>query len=44
MPAAYTSTQKSAISEFTGVTQSDKSNAAKLLKQYGWNVGAAVNA
>ncbi|KAK5122126.1 hypothetical protein LTR85_004372 [Meristemomyces frigidus] len=41
---AYTSQQRSAISEFTGVTQSDKSGAAKLLKQYNWNVGAAVNA
>ncbi|KAK4541014.1 hypothetical protein LTR36_008383 [Oleoguttula mirabilis] len=41
---AYTSQQKSSISEFTGVTQADKSSAAKLLKQYNWNVGAAVNA
>lgn len=44
MPPAYTSTQKSAISEFTGVTQADKSSAAKMLKQHNWNVGAAVNA
>lgn len=44
MPASYNSTQKSAISEFTGVTQSDKNSAAKVLKQHNWNVAAAVNA
>ncbi|KAK4632097.1 Defective in cullin neddylation protein 1 [Fulvia fulva] len=43
MPPAYTSSQKSAIAEFSNVTQADKSTAAKLLKQHSWNVGAAVN-
>ena len=44
MPAAYNNSQKAAISEFTGVTQSDKTSAGKLLRQYNWNVGAAINA
>ncbi|KAK3680151.1 Scaffold-type E3 ligase [Recurvomyces mirabilis] len=44
MPSSYTSQQKTAISEFTGVTQADKSSAAKLLKQFHWNVPSAVNA
>lgn len=44
MPAAYTSQQKNAIAEFVGVTQSDKSTAAKILKQHNWQTGAAVNA
>jgi DCN1-like protein 1/2 len=44
MPSVHTPQQKSAISEFISVTQSDKSSAAKVLKQYQWNVGAAVNA
>lgn len=43
MPSAMTSQQRNAVSEFTGVTQADKSSAAKILKQYGWNVSAAVN-
>jgi len=44
MPAAYTSAQKLAISEYTSVTQSDKSAAAKVLKQHNWDVSSAVNA
>ncbi|KAK1052051.1 Scaffold-type E3 ligase [Friedmanniomyces endolithicus] len=44
MPAIYSSTQKAAITEFTSVTQVDKSSAAKLLKQHNWNASAAVNA
>lgn len=44
MPASYNTQQKGAISEFTGVTQSDKTNATKLLKQHNWNVQAAINA
>ena len=44
MPVTYTSAQKTAISEVTGVTQSDKNAAAKLLKLHNWNVSAAVNA
>ena len=44
MPGPYSSTQKSAINEFIGVTQSDKNTAGKMLKQHNWNVGAAVNA
>jgi len=43
MPAAYTAQQKSAISEFTSVTQSDKTTAAKILRQHNWNVGGAIN-
>lgn len=43
MPPAYTSQQKAAIIEFVSVTQSDKTSAAKVLKQANWNVGAAVN-
>ncbi|KAK3703916.1 Scaffold-type E3 ligase [Vermiconidia calcicola] len=38
------SQQKSAVSEFTQVTQSDKSTAGKILKQHNWNVAAAINA
>ncbi|KAK1066153.1 Scaffold-type E3 ligase [Friedmanniomyces endolithicus] len=44
MPAIYSSAQKAAITEFTSVTQVDKSSAAKLLKQHNWNASAAVNA
>ena len=44
MPAALTTAQKTAINEFSSVTQGDKTTAAKLLKQYNWNVSAAVNA
>lgn len=44
MPPSYSSAQKSALSEFTQVTQSDKNAASKLLKQHNWNVGAAINA
>ncbi|EMC97902.1 hypothetical protein BAUCODRAFT_86079 [Baudoinia panamericana UAMH 10762] len=43
MPAAYNSQQKAAINEFVTVTQSDKSTAAKILKQHNWNVSAAAN-
>ncbi|SMY21545.1 unnamed protein product [Zymoseptoria tritici ST99CH_1A5] len=41
---ALTSSQKAAVTEFTSVTQADKSTAAKILKQHNWNVGAAANA
>lgn len=44
MPAALTSSQKSAVSEFVSVAQVDKSTAAKILKTHGWDVGAAINA
>ncbi|KAF7197975.1 Defective in cullin neddylation protein 1 [Pseudocercospora fuligena] len=44
MPPAHTAQQKNAISEFVSVTQSDKTTAAKFLKQANWNVGQAVNA
>ncbi|KAK5118954.1 hypothetical protein LTR62_000165 [Meristemomyces frigidus] len=44
MPSTYTAQQKTAISEFTGITQADKSSAAKLLKQFHWDVRSAVNA
>ena len=36
--------ERPAISEFTSVTQADKTTASKLLKQHNWNVGAAANA
>ncbi|KAF2160966.1 hypothetical protein M409DRAFT_37626 [Zasmidium cellare ATCC 36951] len=44
MPPASTPQQRAAVSEFTSVTQADKTTASKLLKQHNWNVGAAVNA
>jgi DCN1-like protein 1/2 len=45
MPSAPSSTQqKGLLAEFMGVTQADKTTAGKLLKQHGWNVGAAINA
>jgi len=44
MPAAYSGPQKTAIGEFTGVTQADKSTAGKFLKQHNWNIAAAINA
>ncbi|KAK4899565.1 Scaffold-type E3 ligase [Elasticomyces elasticus] len=44
MPSMHSSAQKAAISDFTSVTQVDKSTAAKLLKQHNWNASAAVNA
>lgn len=44
MPSPLTTQQKNAVIEYTSITQSDKSSAAKLLKQCNWNVGAAVNA
>ncbi|KAI7019637.1 hypothetical protein KC362_g13953, partial [Hortaea werneckii] len=43
LKTAYTAQQKSAISEFTSVTQSDKTTAAKILRQHNWNVGGAIN-
>lgn len=44
MPSVSSSAQKSAVNEFMGVTQADKSTAGKVLKQHGYNVQAAVNA
>jgi DCN1-like protein 1/2 len=44
MPPAYTSQQKSAISDFTSYTQADKATAAKILKVHNWHVNSAVNA
>lgn len=44
MPSVSSSQQKAAVSEFIGVTQSDKSTASKVLKQHGYNVQAAINA
>ncbi|KAF2723620.1 DUF298-domain-containing protein [Polychaeton citri CBS 116435] len=44
MPGPYTSAQKQSISDFTQFTSGDKNMAAKMLKQHGWNVQAAVNA
>ncbi|GAB7357986.1 hypothetical protein MBLNU230_g0153t1 [Neophaeotheca triangularis] len=43
MPASYTPQQKAAIQQFVGITTADKSSAAKVLRQYNWNVDAAVN-
>ena len=44
MPSVSSSQQKAAVSEFIGITQSDKSTASKVLKQHGYNVQAAINA
>lgn len=44
MPGSYNTAQKSAISEFVSVTQTDKNTAAKVLKQHNWNTSAAVDA
>ncbi|KAI5205246.1 hypothetical protein AUEXF2481DRAFT_9266 [Aureobasidium subglaciale EXF-2481] len=44
MPAAYTSAQKTAIQSFVEVTGTDKTAAARLLKQANWNVQTATNA
>ncbi|CAK4030082.1 defective in cullin neddylation 1 [Lecanosticta acicola] len=41
--AAYTPQQKNCINEFVGVTQTDKTTAARLLKQHNWATGAAIN-
>nr|POF18643.1 defective in cullin neddylation protein 1 [Quercus suber] len=43
MPPAYTSQQRTAISELVAITQGDKTVAAKVLKQHAWNVQAAIN-
>jgi DCN1-like protein 1/2 len=43
MPAAYSAQQRTAIAEFAAVTNSDKSTAAKFLKQHHWNTSAAIN-
>ncbi len=43
MPS-YTATQKTAIGQFTGITNLKDSAAAKLLKSNNWNVQQAVNA
>ncbi|GAB7354151.1 hypothetical protein MBLNU459_g4709t2 [Dothideomycetes sp. NU459] len=44
MPPAYTTQQKTAISQITGATGLDRTAAAKLLKQHGWNIEIAANA
>lgn len=44
MPPVYTTAQKSALNEFTSITQADRTTATKVLKQANWSVGAAVNA
>ncbi|GAB7354150.1 hypothetical protein MBLNU459_g4709t1 [Dothideomycetes sp. NU459] len=41
---AYTTQQKTAISQITGATGLDRTAAAKLLKQHGWNIEIAANA
>lgn len=43
MPPSYTSAQKAAISQYVALTQTDKTTAAKLLKQYNWDVQTAAN-
>ncbi|PNS19296.1 hypothetical protein CAC42_2473 [Sphaceloma murrayae] len=43
MPPSYSSAQKAAIQQYVALTQSDKTTAAKLLKQYNWDVQAAAN-
>lgn len=43
MPPAYSTPQKAAISQFSALTQADKSSAARFLKQYDWNVQNAAN-
>lgn len=44
MPAAYSPSQKAAIAQFVGFTQTKDSAAAKHLKAHGWNVERAVEA
>lgn len=43
MPPAYTTAQKSAIAQLQGITQTDKTAAARLLKNSNWNVERAAN-
>ena len=44
MPPAYTAAQKTAIQQYAALTQSDKSSAAKVLRQHNWNLESAANA
>ncbi|KAF2225793.1 Cullin binding-domain-containing protein [Elsinoe ampelina] len=44
MPPSYTAAQKGAISQYVALTQTDKTTAAKLLKQFNWDVQQAANA
>ncbi|KAL1296545.1 hypothetical protein AAFC00_000050 [Neodothiora populina] len=44
MPPAYTTAQKASIQTLVGMTGMDRTTAAKLLKQNGWNDNAAANA
>lgn len=44
MPPAYTAAQKTAIQSFVDFTSTDRTTAAKVLRQHGWNVQVAANA
>lgn len=43
MPAAYTTAQKAAISQFQSITNTDRNTAAKHLKASAWNTESAAN-
>ncbi|KAH0095017.1 sorting nexin Mvp1, partial [Aureobasidium melanogenum] len=42
--APYTAAQKTAIQSFVDFTSTDRTTAAKVLRQHGWNVQVATNA
>ncbi|KAF2838101.1 DUF298-domain-containing protein [Patellaria atrata CBS 101060] len=43
MPPAYTAQQKTAIVNFTSITGTDRTSAARILKAHSWNVESAIN-